>query len=406
MGDLRRKIDMGDRGIFKLDRKFVKELRSRLSKSRFITVPSVEQTEEIISATVWASTQHEEGRLSRFGVAFGEPMPLDYLALKFEVPKPLNVEELRRLAPAVLPSDGYIGVWPHKESGALQIWGLQTTSTVQLTVEVIDPGRIGISAPLNIKVAEIAGQRAGFISSDWNRAGLELMANDAFRASGSPTEPVFNYLSTHITREMLRRVRSLGHGGAIIFVPDNNRWMKSADPVFYDCEQHLNKVQQITESFRKNLQAIDGDRGLDERGKLEKGMGLFADHNYKVFITDAAETIAQLTSVDGSTLLNHNFKVVAFGVKLRASRRAKAGTVETVTKVLPLESDPMLEEVPLDAEFRGTRHLSAARFVLNNPDSRAFVVSQDGGVTGLMMGSTATNPTLKLLAYRGLELLL
>jgi hypothetical protein len=409
---------MSNGSIFKLDRKFTKELRNRLlnpekyffeshsklSSTDSESIPSVEQIEEIILALSWASMQREEGRLSRFRVAFAEPLLLSDLALVFQDPKRWSVEELRKLAPAVLPPDGQIGVWPYGENGELHIWGLQTTGLLRLTFEVIDPGRVIVSH-LGFKVAEITGQRAGFISSVWSRQGLEIMSSREADGNDTPTGPVLSYLSIYVTQEILRRVRLLEHGGAIVFVPDGNKWKRSVDhPIFYACNQRLSEVQRIVDALKKELRKIDDDNTVDERRKLQMGMEILGSPSYKVFIGNAARSIAYLSAVDGATVLGKDFEALAFGAKLKARKGAKA---EAITRILPLERDLGSDQVTLDQEFRGTRHLSAARFVFHNPGSAAFVVSQDGGITGFVMDSIGgEEPVPKLLAYRGLELLL
>ena len=105
-----------------------------------------------------------------------------------------------------------------------------------------------------------------------------------------------------------------------------------------------------------------------------------------------------LALVDGAAVLNKSFDVLAFGAKIKETQ--KIGSYQTVSKVLPLESDSEPKESPLAHEFRGKRHLSAARFVLNNPNSLVFTVSQDGGITCFIMSDK------KLMAYKGIELLL
>jgi hypothetical protein len=119
---------MTNNGIFSIDGSFVEELRNRLLKPNLFgfkfqdsEIPSVEQMGKIISTALWASTQHEEGRRTRFRIAFGEPFILDHLALIFESHKPLSVEEIRRIAPAVVQPEGHIGIWPTGEHGELQI---------------------------------------------------------------------------------------------------------------------------------------------------------------------------------------------------------------------------------------------------------------------------------------------
>ena len=169
--------------IFKLDKRFIKKLRDRLLQlhNQFLSsadsklIPSTDQIEEIILDLFFASIQHEEGRLSRFRVVFREPLLLDDLALVFQNPKPWNVEELRKLAPAILPPDGHLGVWYSEEQG-LYIWGLQTLGLDHVAFEVLDPGRVIVTSLSDFKVAEFKSSVAGFISDDWNNKGFNLMS--------------------------------------------------------------------------------------------------------------------------------------------------------------------------------------------------------------------------------------
>jgi hypothetical protein len=78
-----------------MDERFVEQLRDRLLNAEKYyfgsdlgpalvaaeSVPSAEQIEELILALLGASTQREEGRLSRASVMFAEPLPLNYMAL-------------------------------------------------------------------------------------------------------------------------------------------------------------------------------------------------------------------------------------------------------------------------------------------------------------------------------------
>lgn len=395
--------------IFKIDRAFVSALHKRLQtlhKSYLADhsapedTPSVEQLEEIISTMIWASTQHEEGRLSRFAIAFAKPTPLDFLGLSFAVPKRLSTEELRKLAPAVLPREGRIMVWPNASNKNLEICGLQTTSLSSVTVRVLDPGRLTVSFPVDSIIAEIAGTRAGFISSDWNNKGQRMMAPKQLFPSGILGDAL-SYFSIYVTRHILSRMRLLGHGGTIVFVQDDRAWHKSVDqPIFYQCNQNLNEFERIIESFKKSIAAKVGGTAKDT---MTEALTLLVSPEYQRFIGDAARSIAYMSAVDGATVLNSKFAVLAFGVKLKPSKRKTSSTaVEMVTTVLPFEGVPA-SDVPIDEAFRGTRHLSAARFVLNNPKAVAFVVSQDGGITGLIMEAGSST---KLLAIKSLELLL
>ena len=150
-----------------LDKKFIRKLHKRLveteaaffgSKSEIkIPIPTIGQLEEITLAVLWASTKQEEGKPLRFRVTYKEPHPIEHLALTFDFPpKSLNVEEIKKLAPAVPSPSGHIGIWSYKYFG-LSIWGISTTNLIGISFEVVDPGRITICFPPNLRIAEKSG---------------------------------------------------------------------------------------------------------------------------------------------------------------------------------------------------------------------------------------------------------
>lgn len=397
---------------FQLCPKFIKKLHRRLvevEKTSFGTlpknkrgkiVPSEQHLAEIISTAFWASLQFEEGRTLRFLVTYASPCPFDHLGLVFDFHgKSLRVEELIKLAPAVVPPDGQIGVNTFLDTGLLYIWGLQTTSMTNVTFEALEPGRLVISFPMKSKIVEITGQKFGFINPEWNSQGLNLLSVRGEKNTDSSTEQMLSMLTGTVTQEILSRIRLLRHGGTIIFI-GGDEWKKFVEkPITYDCWRRLRSVPRVTEPFEQTL--VDARKQAAPQEDIKEktvmaGINLLNDYQYRAVVADAARTIAYLTAVDGATVLNKDFEVLAFGAKIKESQ--KGAKKETVFKVSPYEEPA---RTILSQAFRGKRHLSAARFVINNPDSTAFVVSQDGGVSGLFVD--AKN---QLVAYRGLELLL
>ena len=91
----------------------------------------------------------------------------------------------------------------------------------------------------------------------------------------------------------------------------------------------------------------------------------------------AVDTVAGLTAVDGATVINDQYEVLAFGAKIR---RPEGGIpVEKMVRTEPVAGDRPVEIHP--AQNGGTRHLSAAQFVYDQRDSMALVASQDGRFT-------------------------
>jgi len=81
--------------------------------------------------------------------------------------------------------------------------------------------------------------------------------------------------------------------------------------------------------------------------------------------------------VDGATIINDQYEVLAFGAKI--GHREGRGQVERVIITEPIVGDAASIVHPV--QFGGTRHLSAAQFVQNQQDSIALVASQDGRFT-------------------------
>ena len=89
------------------------------------------------------------------------------------------------------------------------------------------------------------------------------------------------------------------------------------------------------------------------------------------------DEIAGLTAVDGATLINDRYELLAFGVKIgRPDGRPR---VERVTLSEPVEDGSL--EVVGALQLGGTRHNSAAQFTQDQKDALALVASQDGRFT-------------------------
>ncbi len=200
-------------------------------------------------------------------------------------------------------------------------------------------------------------------------------------------------------------MRLLGHGGTIVFLTHRNRWERFVERPVYSCSQTLNKILPLMQQFRKEVSNIARDEKSFQFDEIKRSFELFSER-YKPSVNDAARSIANLTAIDGATVLTSSFEVLGFGVKLKAPQKGVSD--EMVTMVSPLDESPSSSvEVSIHEEFRGTRHSSAARFVRKSSGSVAFVISQDGGITGFAATADKDSHTKRqLFAYRSLELLI
>jgi hypothetical protein len=91
----------------------------------------------------------------------------------------------------------------------------------------------------------------------------------------------------------------------------------------------------------------------------------------------AVDVVAGLTAVDGATLINDQYELLAFGAKI--GPREGGAKVEQVLTTEPVVGAAASVVNPV--HLGGTRHLSAAQFVQDQRDSLALVASQDGRFT-------------------------
>lgn len=190
--------------------------------------------------------------------------------------------------------------------------------------------------------------------------------------------------------DTLRRMRTLRHGGALIVVADDDSWKRSVDlPILYSGDDKFRYGSEVVHY----LADIDNDGGASETARLARAE-----------LDRVARILAQLTAVDGATLITRELNVIGFGAKLK---NASISTEPPrIYKVDPLDHDEWFMPVEL-SKLGGMRHQSAARFVHNHPDSLALVVSQDGSVTALVwQDGEKSDSEGALYAYRRLELTL
>jgi DNA integrity scanning protein DisA with diadenylate cyclase activity len=91
----------------------------------------------------------------------------------------------------------------------------------------------------------------------------------------------------------------------------------------------------------------------------------------------AIDIVGGFTAVDGATVMNRNYELIAFGAKV-----ARSGMSSPVDQIIVTE--PVLGGTPTilhPSQNGGTRHLAAAQFIFDQRDAIALVASQDGRFT-------------------------
>src|SRR5215212_2885248 len=322
--------------------------------------PDARSIATIINATFWASFRPEEGRFPKISLAYlpseeaGQPM-------LFEHPLPLTTSVLTKLAPAVERPEIHLGVWHH--GGELKVWG--TTRTIPsfcFVLEDIEPGLLvvkhrrldGFGKYANVAV--LKGESVKII--DEKGTSLPdcpslLKALLAFTA-GSTNGP---YHSLNVLVQLSASMRAQGHGGTLLVVPgESERWRDSiVQPILYS----------VTPAFSALSELLRQKVDEEDRRQWESAL------------RRAVDTIGGLTAVDGATIINERYEVLAFGAKIRPPKDSPLVDRWVIT-------EPVVGNLPIvvqPTEHGGTRHLSAAQFVYDQRDALALVASQDGRFT-------------------------
>jgi hypothetical protein len=350
------------------------------------TLPTLPQLADLVQTAFWSSLQREEGRALRFMVAFMRPEATGESIIAFAEPLPYDVRSLTKLAPA-LGQPGMAALVAPFESGQLMIWGVVTHSYAALTVKVLDPGALIVKF-VATNIAAVSGSEAVHIrdplltrsSTIWGRF-----------ASGSEGEEYSSWNDPRVDAvlDAVKTMRSLGHGGALVIVPEGGGWERSVKmPIAYAGER-------LHTPFRNQVEAMNDlrDKNVNWAEKL-----FWAE-----MLKHEAGALAQFTSVDGATLITYDLDVIGFGVKLQPAPESMEPS--RIYQIDPLDHEEWLTQVTLE-KLGGTRHQSAARFVADQKDSVAFVVSQDGDVTAFAWEEAKDSGQTALYAYRRLELTL
>jgi hypothetical protein len=306
----------------------------------------------IIDAAFWASLRREEGQTPKISLAFLSPEQARH-PLTFASRLPLAPAVLSKVAPAVERPGIHLGVW--QQDDEFFVWG--TTREVPafcLVVEVVASGLIVVkhrSEPFGkfVNVAVLEGDQIKIVDE-----GIGKIIPDCPALVSSLAGAIDHKSASGVTAVLIQLAASMrmhGRGGALLVVPTGtDAWRESiVSPVLYAVDPPYSELSRLV-----------GTRNADPDD-----------------LKRAVDAIAGLTAVDGATIINDHYDLLAFGAKI--ARRRGSAPVEQVNVTEPVEGSSATRATP--AQLGGTRHLSAAQFVHDQRDAMALVASQDGRFT-------------------------
>jgi len=318
-------------------------------------LPDGHAIESMIDTAFWASVRREEGYIPKLSLAFLRPAE-EIRPLLFDQPLPLEPSALTRLAAAVERPGIHLGVWPDP----LMVWG--TTHLIPpfcFVVEVVAPGLLVLKhRPRHesrkfVNVAVLEGDQIKIV--DECAAGIAdcpaLLASMLGFDATMMDDDALN-VQVQLALSMRRHRR----GGILLLVPPGtDTWRQSiVHPIKYDVQPPFRELTDL----------------LAQHGGM-------VDREWTDATARAIDAMAGLTAVDGATVVTTNYELLAFGAKI--TRRRGAAAVEQVIVTEPIEGN--VPERMHPGQLGGTRHLSAAQFVRDEPGTVALVASQDARFT-------------------------
>ena len=376
---------------------------------------SGELLDEALTICFQASLTPEEGRTTRFRLLLTSPSQLPeegtpnegVLRLVFAQDRPLSANELRRLSPATPFESSLIGA--HAVDGVLRIWGIAHSGPAWLAptwggrspvpnwtydpiVHVTAPGHVAVRCAGkligSLERGVLVDETLDVFDSEWlprlfSREREQVRAEHA-RLQASRPVPSFadSALVGRIGQQMLRRaiqlVRGAQHGGMLLVVDTRTEVASLTGPrglrLKYPFEaseparRYRSLLFQILQRVADASSAASvgwTDFVLDQSPAIERlEQGVF----------ELSRLIAGLAAIDGAVVLDKRFQIIGFGAEVSA----ELPSPERVWRALDTEGTHCEAAAVEDV---GTRHRAAYRFVRDNPDGLAIVISHDGGVS-------------------------
>ena len=320
--------------------------------------PKAPIIEAIIDVAFWASLRKEEGRSPKISISLLSPQQAKN-PLIFGKRLRLTPHNLTKLAPAVESPGIHLGIW--FENDELYVWG--TTMVIPgicFVLEVVEPGLLVIKHSRVdgfgkfVNIAILKGDQIKIV--DEQNTALNHCPALVNSLLGMPL-PVFLNDSINILVELAASMRVHGRGGLVLIIPNGSTdWQRSIiHPISYP----------VTPAF-------DGITQLIQQDHSERASTIWQEG-----LRRAIDIVGGFTAVDGATIINRNYELIAFGTKI--ARSEMSTPVDQIVTTEPVQGG--VAEYIHPGQNGGTRHLAAAQFVHDQRDAIALVASQDGHFT-------------------------
>jgi hypothetical protein len=340
---------------------------AQLEDSAVAPLPSQSELKDLLDISFGASLLEEEHRPVQFRLAFvtaDGATKSNLVTFVFSSSAELSPRSIAKLAPAVDPAAGYVGV--ESAADGLRVWGIihrgldrEHIPPYFLSVTSLRAGTFLVDFMAKSRLLYSRGQ--AYFHTDGYR-----VLTDVLRDGVKFTSRVA-YELERLTSRML----SHGHGGTILI-------LDSARAPGYTDLHSLYTHQSGTSTILKDALFQDERAQVGNPRQLEMTEGRFQlwREEQSRRHEEALDFIAQLTRVDGALVMNESLEVLGFGATIRA------GDTTGVTLEVS-EPDKPGRRLTTLSEFPGNRHRSAILWCAHQQDglALAIVASQDGDIS-------------------------
>lgn len=376
-------------------------------------LPDDESLSVILDRLYQASLLREEGVPVKCRVIVASPDSFDqraepaqqFVVLRFDHVCELTPHDIRKLAAAAGFYRALLGV-EAKPGTPPVIWGIVITGTKWVNrfgsdrfdeadlppspvLQVLSPGHLMAACGYR-RVFELAGGklltegldpfRSAWLTDRFSglRTSLLEQLGDALPAGTQLCDYFVRDVAQSVMRRVLGLVRTRGHGGMLVYLASQVRDEAAADRWF---RFRIRFADDHATLWFRTLLARLVARVLIVGDELGLPVCRWTDyrqmHDPELAVLDDAligfgHVLADLMGVDGSVILDRDFRLVGFGSEILGESH-----VRQIHRACDLEAEKIIME---PADSAGTRHRSAYRLVNGLPGSVAVVVSQDGDV--------------------------
>jgi hypothetical protein len=369
--------------------------------------PSDRQLSELLEIAYLSAALQEEGRYPQFNiltVPLVDSAKRRYLGdvWEFDNVRPLSVEEVRRLAPAIdFKKSGILAKW---DSARWYISGLADFGTSWnraksgfqyhyqspecLFVQVDRPGRMKVYQTRYLLAALVDGQLERHKGLEIITAlgasahnGLKKMWREISHPKLEQPREYHDFVFTALWNVFAALANSISegaHGGAIVIVPKVGASFDKQVRVKYRLRSSALRDSFISYMTARNhfidivIKIESGDVSLEG----ECAIAELALSERQSRLVEATRLVARLSGCDGAIVLSDDLYLLGFGAEILSDLNSNI-------KIRDVRDEIRGVYKPLNIEQFGQRHRSAIKLVSKQLRYVVIAISQDGPISAI-----------------------